>query len=183
MTARMTREPALSKTACAPETVHARRCVQLTTAFIAALSPTFTGFGLDVTEVESSTGGGARAMQRIVLTSDAGPPLVIGSINFIEKTAELRTLGCALDICRQRFGAEVSIPPREYIAFLDRAVSVLEDLGLQVTIVAHARPTAPPPAFSPQVPRSANDVLSRVPYYLATMALAVGVIGWMVSQW
>src|SRR5438477_5853989 len=91
------------------QTEHARRGDDLRGTFEGALSKSFASFTVSMTAPEGSTGGGVRALQHITLISKDGFVLVVGAANGAEKTAELKTLGYTLTICKQRFGVEIKI--------------------------------------------------------------------------
>jgi hypothetical protein len=119
-------------------TGHAAKGVQLKDTFDAAVKGFLTGFEVDLTPPEESTGGGVRARQHIRLRSSDGRSIVIGFANGAEQTAELRTLGCVLTMSQQRFGAELPIAAPEYVKFLERATDVLRVFGLKVSVVSTA---------------------------------------------
>ena len=117
-------------------TANAAKSSELKSTFDASVKGIFTDYAVDLTAPEESTGGGIRARQHVRLLANDGKALVIGFANTSEGTAELRTLGCTLEISKQRFGAELPIPAPEYMKFLDRASDVLRVFGLKVSVVA-----------------------------------------------
>jgi hypothetical protein len=120
-------------------TVNSQRAEVLRSAFEAMTRGSLPGFAVSMTSPEASTGGGVRARQHIVLTTAEGLAVVVGWANAAEKTAELRTLGYVLSICKQRFGTELAIPRAEYVAFLELATRLLSDEGMTVQAAAFAR--------------------------------------------
>lgn len=84
---------------------------------------------------------------RLVLSD--GRAFLLGHVDLTAGRAELRTLGCSLALSKRRFGYELRLPPKEYMRFLDLATKLLEEHGLDVTVVAiaaHREPSAAPPA-------------------------------------
>jgi hypothetical protein len=121
------------------ETEHAQRGAGLVVSLELATKGSFEDLAPSLTAPESSTGGGVRAHQHVVLTAPSGATLVVGSANSVERTAELKTLGLATSLAERRsFGAK--LPPLEYLAFLERATKALEEAGLTVTVVAFEKP-------------------------------------------
>jgi hypothetical protein len=118
------------------QTEHAQKSAHLKSTFDAAVKGIFTDYDVDLTPPEESTGGGVRARQHMRLSSRDGQSLVLGAANAAEGTAELRTLGCMLEISKERFGKELPIPPPEYMKFLDRATDVLRTFGMKVSVVS-----------------------------------------------
>lgn len=129
-----------------PMTVNAKRCDTLSSILTATLAKSFSGFTVELTAVEPSTGNGIRTLQRIILRSkDRSVSLVVGSVNFVAKTAELRTLGCALDIFQRRnVTTDLRISPFEYVRFIDAATFALGQMDIEVTIEAHVGSMRPP---------------------------------------
>jgi hypothetical protein len=129
------------------QTAHAARGAQLKQTFDTAANGIFTDYVVDLVPPEESTGGGVRARQVIRLTAKDGKSLVVGAANAADGTAELRTLGCALELSQQRYGSELAIPGPEYAKFVERATDVLRVCGLRVTNVAMLTATRPAPAM------------------------------------
>ncbi len=130
-----------------PQTAHAAKGAQLKDTVDAALAGIFADYVVDLTPPEESTGGGVRARQHLRLSTKDGKSLVLGWANAAERTAEVRTLGCTLEVSKERFGTELPISMAEYAKFVDRATDVLQVFGLQVSVVSTVRPSLsrPPP--------------------------------------
>ncbi|MSP63107.1 MAG: hypothetical protein EXR72_22770 [Myxococcales bacterium] len=63
-----------------------------------------------------STGGGKQAVQHINLVPDKGPAIVVGSVNQVEKTVELRTYDYIGNLHAQRYkGETMPFPPTDYL--------------------------------------------------------------------
>jgi hypothetical protein len=118
------------------QTAQAAKSAHLKTTFDSAVKEMFTDYNVDLTAPEETTGGGVRARQHIRLVANDGRSLVIGSANAAEGTAELRTLGCTLEISKQRFGVELPIPSPEYMKFLERATDCLGVFGMKVSVIS-----------------------------------------------
>lgn len=127
------------------QTAHAARGAQLKETFDTAVKGMFTEYVVDLMPPEESTGGGVRARQAIRLSAKDGRTLVLGAANASDGTAELRTLGCALELSQQRYGSEIPIPGPEYARFVERATDVLKVCGLSVAIVSTLNQSRPPP--------------------------------------
>jgi hypothetical protein len=118
------------------QTAQAAKSAHLKTTFDAAVKDMFKDYTVDLTAPEESTGGGIRARQHIRLVANDGRSLVVGSANAADGTAELRTLGCTLEVSKQRFGVELPIPGPEYIKFLERATDCLGIFGMKVSVIS-----------------------------------------------
>jgi hypothetical protein len=121
------------------QTEQAAKSSHFKTTFDAAVKGLFSDYTVDLTPPEESTGGGVRARQHMRLSTKSGQVVVVGSANAAAATAELRTLGCVLEISKERFGSELPIPPPEYMKFLDRATDVLRTFGMKVSVVSSAK--------------------------------------------
>jgi hypothetical protein len=84
-----------------------------------------------------STGGGAQAVQHMVLEPRvAGDPLVtVGQVNVATKTAKLRTYECLTMLHAMRFGRRpFHVDGAAYRSFFDRALEFMRRQGLQVHV-------------------------------------------------
>jgi hypothetical protein len=103
-----------------------------------------------------STAGGKQALQHVKLVPDgAGPTLVIGTANAVEKLAELRTYKHVDEMHRQRFkGAPFDVNLGDYDMLVDACRKFFTDYKYTVTVVeAPAKPV--PAAAAPSRPMPA----------------------------
>ena len=124
-------------TAATEPAAHEHRDGHLALIFEAGVKRVFGSYTVSVTRPEpTTTGGVAAARQRISLVGADGSSLVIGWANVTEKKAELNTLGHTLALSKERYGREIVLRPLEYLRFLETAQTILEDLGMKVTVVS-----------------------------------------------
>jgi hypothetical protein len=128
------------------------------------------GYTPDLTAPEGpSTGGGVQAMQHLRLLPSRPnlPTLVVGHVNGVEGTAELRTLDHLDAICRDRFRQGAPLDPAQYASFLQSAQGFLGACGLRVAF-------AGPPADL--LMRLAEPTPSMAPH-TGRARLVIGVVG------
>jgi len=152
-----------------------QRADALAVTFESTLRRVFSAATVDLTAAEASTNGGERATQHIRLVTSDGKTFVLGHANVAERRAELRTLGYSLALSKERFGRELRLPPKEYMRFLELAVQVLEEQGLEVEVVAFGKSAAKAPAPKRRL---------TLPYAVVTAGsvAAVAAAGWMVLR-
>ncbi len=135
----------------------------------------FGAYTIDLTPPAQTAGSGVQTLRHIRLVPKCGAPLVIGWINPSENKAELRTLGYTLALSKRRFGRELTIPPLEYLRFLDVAKALLEERGFQVSVMAHPKvelaDVEPPSSRKP----------STLPY-LGMIVASASTLGIIASQ-
>ena len=89
------------------------------------------------TPLSETTGGGAQAVQHMILQPKIeGDPLVtVGQVNMATKTAKLRTFDCLLGVHEMRFrGRPFHVDQSQYQSFFDRVLEFMRRQGLQVQI-------------------------------------------------
>ena len=129
----------------------------------AALAPIKLGeHGVDMTAPEESTQGGKLALQHITLRAPTGLALVVGVINAIEKTTELRTYPHVLKVYFERFHKAAPFSEEDYRAFVERTEGILGAFGITVK---HADP-----------PEGEEPALARAPAAEAAAPRRVGPI-------
>ena len=108
--------------------------------------------------VAETTGGGAQAVQHMVLEPkiDGDPIVTVGQVNMVTKTAKLRTFDCLLDLHQMRFrGRAFHVDGGQYQSFFDRVLEFMRRQGLQVQIETRppemVRRSAPPPELGADV--------------------------------
>jgi hypothetical protein len=162
----------------APKTENAQRAELLAMILRSRTRGIFKHYKVELTSTERSTNGGDRALQHVLLVPndpEAGGELVVGSANRADGTAELRTLGFTLGLAERRFGKTPSIQTAEYLAFIEAASEVFEELGMNVSVLA-AAPSTPPPALTAPAPRRA---VAAAYWGVAVASLsALGVVAW-----
>ena len=121
------------------QTEYAQRCARVAAEFAHRVPKTLGSFKVSLTPPESSTGGGVRARQHVVITSADGRTMVIGWANVSTKSAQMRTLGFALSSIEERFGTGVSVPNAEYLALVEAVTAAFEDCALTVSAEAYAK--------------------------------------------
>lgn len=97
-----------------------------------------------------STGGGARALQHLVLEPTAGGPvLTVGSVNVVTRTAKLRTFDCVETIFLTRFqGRPFILEQGAYQEFFDQAREFFQRQGMQLDVETRP-PEVGPRSLSP----------------------------------
>jgi len=81
----------------------------------------------------TSTGGGKQAVQHIKLIPEQGTTLVIGSVNQVEKTSELRTFEYLAGVHAQRFrGAALPLQEEKYNDVLRRMQAFFSNMGFRL---------------------------------------------------
>jgi hypothetical protein len=113
----------------------ARRSAHISLVFERAVKRTLGGYTIEMTRPEA----GARALLHIRLVADDAVTFALGWANPTDRTAELFTLGRVLLLSKRRRGRELTLPPRAYAKFLEAAQRVLEDFGMEVSIVAYTK--------------------------------------------
>jgi hypothetical protein len=80
-----------------------------------------------------STGGGKQAVQHIKMIPEQGPTIVIGSVNQVEMTAELRTFEYLAYVHARRFkGAAVPLEQGPYNQLLKKIQAFCASCGLRL---------------------------------------------------
>jgi hypothetical protein len=105
------------------------------------------GFVVDMTVPQSSTNRGQQALQHICLRAPSGAAVVIGSVNIVEKEAELRTFDYVRTACEHRFKVGPAFDAEAYGRLLERATEVVENFGLKMRtadVVETAQPAEAP---------------------------------------
>lgn len=144
-------------------------------AFEDATRRVFSAYTVDLTSLAGCAGNGVQTYRHVLLVPKSGPPLVIGWVNPSAGIAELRTLGYTLALSKRRFGRELTIPPLEYLRFVEVAKKLLEERGMVVSVMAHPKTdladieTTPPPRAS------------TLPY-LGMIAASASTLGFIASQ-
>ncbi len=119
--------------------------------------------------VAETTGGGAQAVQHMVLEPkiDGDPMVTVGQVNMATKTAKLRTFECLLSVHDMRFrGRAFHVDAGQYQSFFDRVLEFMRRQGLRVQIE-----TRPPE----MVHRSAPPVELGTEVLVLAMLVAVAV--------
>lgn len=109
----------------------AKRNAHISLVFERALKRVFTSYEVEMTRPE----GGARTLLHIRLKSDEAS-FSVGWADPSDGMCELYSLGNTLARSKRRRGRELTLPPMQYNRFLEVAKRVLEDFGMNVTIVA-----------------------------------------------
>ncbi len=136
----------------------------------AALAPIKLGeHGVDMTAPEESTQGGKLALQHVTLRAPNGMSLVVGVLNAIEKTAELRTYPYVLKVYFERFKKSAPFSEEDYRAFVERSETILAAFGIAV---AHADP-AEEPASTLAAAAAAAPPRGRAPLVLGIAVVVV----------
>lgn len=89
-----------------------------------------------VLPASESTSGGAQASQPIVLKSDAGPTLTIGSVNVATEQLKLRDFACVKELYARRAGdAEpFGVDEADYQGMMDRVQTFASDKQVALEI-------------------------------------------------
>jgi hypothetical protein len=96
-----------------------------------------------------STGGGKQAVQPIKLVPEEGATIVIGSVNQVEKTAELRTFDYLAEAHAQRFkGARIPLRDDKYNDVLRRMQAFFSNYGFRLVMSDASKLPAGKPAES-----------------------------------
>lgn len=160
-------------------TVVAAQAVSFAELFNAAFKEGVAGqvaYRVEITEPAGpSTGGGRQALQHIRLVpADGGSAIVVGSVNQVSKSAELRTYDHVSDLHAARFqGAQFPIDRPRYVDLLDRLQRFFDTEHFRVVVVDVTPSLAPP---RPQPSRSAAPALLLVLALVLAIAGAVFVV-------
>jgi hypothetical protein len=145
------RAAAAPAAAAPPRTEIAMQGARIAGSFRGAFAGTKLGEHTpDMTEPEETTGHGALALLHVTLRSSSGLGLLIGKVDCVKRSAELRPYALVAGEHEERFKKGPDFDVEAYQAFLDKARTLLGDLGLQVSVAgapAGARkgePTAAP---------------------------------------
>ncbi len=108
------------------------RSTHISLVFEAAVKRVFGGYAVEMTRSEA----GARSLLHIRLVTE-GWTFSVGWVDPIHGMSELYSLGNTLARSNRRRGRELTLPPMQYNRFLLIAKHVLEDFGMNVTVVAY----------------------------------------------
>jgi hypothetical protein len=129
-----------------------------------------------------STAGGKLAMQHLKLipASGAGPTIVMGSANTVDKTVELRTFHYLSSQHSQRFkGASLPVNAEKYKDLLKLLQGFFTDRGMTVVMLDAPKPERNEDA-SPMVPQQATSSSTMIVLAALGGALLVVVVGAIV---
>lgn len=112
-------------------TARSKRNAHISLVFEAAVKRVFATYTVEMTRPE----GGARSLLHIRLKAGESA-FAVGWADPGNGTSELYTLGNTLARSKRQRGREQTLPPMQYNRFLEVAKRVLEDFGMNVTIVA-----------------------------------------------
>ncbi len=141
--------------------------------FKVGMGAPFRGWTADLSTPGMSTGGGRQAVERIVLTGAGGQTLVVGTVDFGARRAELRPHARLRETYLERYGTAFLVSATEYDAFLGKAGDFFKQQGFAVGVRAGERPTLDSPAPSGS---GALPWVLAVAAVVLVCALAVG--GW-----
>lgn len=129
---------------------------------------------IEMTVPEETTKGGLLALQHVCLRPKTGMAIVIGTVNVVEGSAELRTFASVRDVYEKRFRRLAPFDESAYRAFIQRAEPVFANFGLEVRLTdGRAQATEPPLSTTPPPGRVLRVV--RIGAILVA-ALAVGAL-------
>jgi hypothetical protein len=115
------------------------------------------GMTVEMTVPQQSTNGGVLVLQHVVLRSPAGWSLVVGTVNVVEKYAELRSFAHLQRAYEQRFRSRLRFPELAYRALVERATQVFGNFALETRCTD-------PPLEATDRPRAE---LARALFYIA----------------
>jgi hypothetical protein len=122
-----------------------------------------------------STGGGKQAVQHIKLVPVEGPTIVIGAVNQVETTAELRTFEYLAYVHAQRFkGVPLALQEGPYNELLKRMQSFCANYGLRLLMTDVPRLADGRPAPEAGAPGQ------RAPWMALAVFAAICVLGGIV---
>jgi hypothetical protein len=100
-----------------------------------------------MTVPDQTTNGGLHELQHLCLRPKTGMSIVIGSVNVIRKTVEVRSFAEVTRMCVRRFNQGPCFGEDRYNAFIGRAQTVFSNFGLEMRIIdAVVASPEPPPA-------------------------------------
>ncbi len=125
-----------------------------------------------------STGGGKQAVQHVKLVAGGDAiPLVVGSANTFDKTAELRSYAFLVEVHQRRFkGSDLPVDRVAYDKFLDEVHRFFRDREFQVSRVDS--PSQSPTAARAAKPSMASNAVSTG---LAVVLMGVAAVGLSVA--
>lgn len=128
-----------------------------------------------------STAGGKLAMQHLKLipASGAGPTLVMGSANTVEKAVELRTFHYLASQHSQRFkGATLPVDPERYKDLVKLLQGFFTDRGMTVVMLDAPKPERNPEelAAPSPAPTSSSSMMVLAALGGALLVVVVGAI-------
>lgn len=121
---------------------------------------------VDMTAPEESTQGGKLALQHVTLRAPSGMSLVVGVLNAIEKTAELRTYPYVLKVYFERFKKSAPFSEEDYRAFVERSETILSAFGIAIAHADPAEEPAPALATPSAAPAAGARAGGRAPLVL-----------------
>ena len=136
------------------------------------LSEPFPGWSAEAAEpMGPSTGGGKQALQHLSLVSPQGSRLAIGTIDWPQNRATLRTHAAVDSMHQQRYRKPFPVSAADYQRFVDRVTSLLRSVNIPVTMLS--TPVQATPGLAPQP--AAGSQRSRTWLWIVTAALLASV--------
>jgi hypothetical protein len=113
----------------------AGKAMDMAEMFDTVLSSPFPGWRAEAAApVGPSTGGGLQARQHLSLISPDGGRIAIGSVDWPQNKASLRSHAVVNAVHLQRFGRSLPIMATDYQAFIDRLVLFLKGVNVSVQL-------------------------------------------------
>jgi len=137
----------------------------------------------ELTEPEGpSTSKGAHALQhlRLVPKMAGMPTLVIGQVNKVEGTAELRTYEHLDVIHKERFGKPLELNQMEYEGFVDMAKSFLAVHQIATTLAGP--PPPPDPSIAPPERERTRGMILGFVVGALVASIATTLIVWLLVR-
>jgi len=108
---------------------------------------------------EATTAGGKLARRSILLVPDDGQrdTLVIGWVDIVQCTSELRSFESLGQYFQERFGHALDVAPHEYVTLSDDIARLFEKEGIVITVLPPAVRTSSASVLPPQPDQAADQ--------------------------
>lgn len=137
----------------------------------------------EISEPEESTRGGALALQHVALKSPHGHSLVVGTVNALERRAELRSFAFVAGMHEARFQKPPPFDAAAYADFIARIERLFGDQGIKTGVTGDAPMTAPSSNAETYAPGSTPErgVARWLVAFMIGVAVAVAFM-WLVRR-